>query len=348
MKQAAEHYGCKVNRGDMICCPFHDDRHPSMKLNRDYFYCFGCGATGDVIDFVARLFGLSSYEAAKKLAYDFGLDPDKPPAAMALKKPYPLARAFRDEEMYCQRVLCDYLHLLEHWKIEYAPQSPEDDLDDRLCGGVSYDRVYRSFVGRAHVCGTGAARECGGYAPEGRNHRRTGAAAETSGKGGAASWRRTSNRVRPTSPSGLTARASTKPCFVMIFSAGHKIIYTNGAFFTPDGRVTDDLPLRSEIFDELRCCAVSNIPRKISNIVELMKLAALLEDFPPEADRIHLANGTLMLDGSFTEGKPEIVRCRLPVAYNPVLPHQPAGWRFGWAAFTRRTFRLCRNISATA
>ena len=141
VKQAAEHYGCKVNRGDMICCPFHDDRHPSMKLNRDYFYCFGCGATGDVIDFVARLFGLSSYEAAKKLAYDFGLDPDKPPAAMALKKPYPLARAFRDEEMYCQRVLCDYLHLLEHWKIEYAPQSPEDDLDDRFveaCHMIEY------------------------------------------------------------------------------------------------------------------------------------------------------------------------------------------------------------------
>ena len=131
VKQAAEHYGCKVNRGDMICCPFHNDRHPSMKLNKDYFYCFGCGATGDVIDFVARLFGLSSYEAAKKLAYDFVIDPDKPPAAVALNKPYPLARAFRDDEMYCQRGLCDYLHLLERWKIEYAPQSPEDDLDDR-------------------------------------------------------------------------------------------------------------------------------------------------------------------------------------------------------------------------
>ena len=127
VKQAAEHYGCKVNRGDMICCPFHDDRHPSMKLNRDYFYCFGCGATGDVIDFVARLFGLSSYEAAKKLAYDFGIDPDKPPAAMALKKPYPLARAFRNNEMHCQRVLCDYLRLLERWKEEYTPKQQEDD-----------------------------------------------------------------------------------------------------------------------------------------------------------------------------------------------------------------------------
>ena len=141
IKQAAKHYGCKVNRGDMICCPFHDDRHPSMKLNRDYFYCFGCGATGDVIDFVARLFGLSSYEAAKKLAYDFGIDPDKPPAAMALKKPYPLARAFRDDEMYCQRVLCDYLRLLERWKVEYAPQLPEDDLDNRFveaCQMIEY------------------------------------------------------------------------------------------------------------------------------------------------------------------------------------------------------------------
>ena len=132
VKQAAEHYGYKVNRGDTICCPFHDDRHPSMKLNRDYFYCFGCGATGDVIDFVARLFGLSSYEAAKKLAYDFGIDPGKPPAAMALNKPHPLARAFRDDEMYCQRVLCNYLHLLERRKVEYAPQSPEDDLDNRF------------------------------------------------------------------------------------------------------------------------------------------------------------------------------------------------------------------------
>ena len=132
VKQAAEYYGYKVNRSDMICCPFHDDRHPSMKLNKDYFYCFGCGATGDVIDFVARLFGLSSYEAAKKLAYDFGINPDNPPVAMALKKPYPLARVFRNDEMYCLRVLCDYLHLLERWKIEYAPQSPEDNLDDRF------------------------------------------------------------------------------------------------------------------------------------------------------------------------------------------------------------------------
>ena len=47
----------------------------------------------------------------------------------------------------------------------------------------------------------------------------------------------------------------------------------------------------------------ANIPRKISNIVELMKLVALVEDFPPEPDRIHLSNGTLFLDGKICGGK---------------------------------------------
>ena len=63
--EAAAYYGLQVSRNGMACCPFHDDRHPSMKLNERYFYCFGCGATGDVIDLVAKLFDLSSYEAAK-------------------------------------------------------------------------------------------------------------------------------------------------------------------------------------------------------------------------------------------------------------------------------------------
>ena len=131
VKEAAEYYGLEVNRGNMVCCPFHADRTPSMKLNEDYFYCFGCGTSGDVIDLVAKLFNLSSYDAAKKLAYDFGIDPDKPPAAAALRKPkYPLAKAFQREELHCQRVLCDYLHLLERWKVQCAPKTPEDTIDD--------------------------------------------------------------------------------------------------------------------------------------------------------------------------------------------------------------------------
>ena len=133
VRQAAEHYGLEVGRNGMTRCPFHDDRHPSLKLNESYFYCFGCGATGDVIDFVARLFGLSSFEAVQKLAQDFGIGPDKPPAAAALPKPErPLLKAYRQEEVRCLRVLCDYLHLLERWMVQYAPKTPEDALDDRF------------------------------------------------------------------------------------------------------------------------------------------------------------------------------------------------------------------------
>lgn len=132
-KTSCEHYGLQVSRNGMTCCPFHDDRHPSMKLNERYFYCFGCGATGDVIDLVARLFNLSNYEAAQKLAHDFEIDPDKPPAAIALPKPErPLLRTYRQEEVRCLRVLCDYLHLLERWKVQYAPKTAADTLDDRF------------------------------------------------------------------------------------------------------------------------------------------------------------------------------------------------------------------------
>lgn len=63
--KAAEQYGIKINRNKMACCPFHNDRHPSMKIDQNYF-CFACGAKGDVIDFTARLFGISQFDAARK------------------------------------------------------------------------------------------------------------------------------------------------------------------------------------------------------------------------------------------------------------------------------------------
>lgn len=137
----------------------------------------------------------------------------------------------------------------------------------------------------------------------------------------------TKNKKQPDGamPVWFDGKHINEALFCEEFLQTHKIIFTNGAFFTPDGRITDELPLRGEIFEELKCCAVSNIPRTISNILELMKLAAQVEDFPPGQDRIHFVNGTLMLDGSFTEGKPDIVRNRLPIAYHPDAP-DPKLW----------------------
>ena len=72
--EAARYYGIETKGNEMCRCPFHDDRHPSMKLYEDHYHCFGCNAHGDVIDLVGRLFGLTAMQAAKKICEDFGLD----------------------------------------------------------------------------------------------------------------------------------------------------------------------------------------------------------------------------------------------------------------------------------
>ena len=74
-RKVAEYYGLQVKRNGLACCPFHDDKHPSMKIDKNY-HCFACGVGGDAIDYVSRLFGLSQYDAALKLIEDFTLPID--------------------------------------------------------------------------------------------------------------------------------------------------------------------------------------------------------------------------------------------------------------------------------
>ena len=126
-RMAAERYGLPIQQGGMVCCPFHADRTPSMKLNEEYFYCFGCRAHGDVIDLAARLFNLSGYDAAKKLATDFGMTEQKPSILARLQR----GASQAETERRCFRVLGDYLQILQDWKEHCAPQSPEDAIDPR-------------------------------------------------------------------------------------------------------------------------------------------------------------------------------------------------------------------------
>ncbi len=136
VKEAARHYGMRLGRNDMVCCPFHNDRHPSMKLNDRYYYCFGCGAGGDVVSLVAKLFGLSNYEAARKLANDFGIDPDPTPTCGVMKIPtlsvYQEQKVQEQEQAIYQKHICEYLHELEDWKERYAPTDPDEEFDERF------------------------------------------------------------------------------------------------------------------------------------------------------------------------------------------------------------------------
>ena len=125
--QAAAHYGMKIQRNHLTCCCFHDDHHPSMKLNYDYFYCFGCLAHGDVIDLVAQLHRESHYAAVLRISHDFVIDPNSPAPAAA--KPRPPRRS-TDEDL-CRSVLIDYEQLLKRWKQDYAPATAAAPINGR-------------------------------------------------------------------------------------------------------------------------------------------------------------------------------------------------------------------------
>ena len=135
-RDAAQLYGIEVKRGGMACCPFHDDRHPSMKVDTR-FHCFGCGADGDVIDFTSRLYNLSPKEAAEKLARDFGVayDSQAPPRRQYIRQKSE-AQKRKEKREHGWRVLADYFHLLRKWETDYSPKTPDEDLHPRFLEAI--------------------------------------------------------------------------------------------------------------------------------------------------------------------------------------------------------------------
>lgn len=151
-RQAAEQYGFQINGNGMMCCPFHRDRHPSMKADKG-FYCFACGAKGDVITFVADLFQLAPIEAAKKLAEDFRI-----PVEQGLCKKgqgikvvpkrtrYQTEQKMEQWERECIYILSDYLHLLEKWKVQYAPGSPGEEYTEEFVEACQRKEVVDYYL----------------------------------------------------------------------------------------------------------------------------------------------------------------------------------------------------------
>ena len=135
-RQAAEFYGIPVGRNGMACCPFHDDRHPSMKVDRR-FHSFACQADGDVIDFVAKYYNRSPREAAMQIADEFGIIYDSsvrsPPKPVRREKS-PM-QILEETKTKTYRVLSDYLHLLKEWERNFRPESMEK-IDERYVEAV--------------------------------------------------------------------------------------------------------------------------------------------------------------------------------------------------------------------
>ena len=96
-----------------------------------------CGATGDVIDFTARLYNLSPKEAAEKLAQDFGLayDSQAPPRRRHVRQKSE-AQKFKEDRDHAFRVLADYFHLLRKWETDYTPKTPEENPHPRFMEAI--------------------------------------------------------------------------------------------------------------------------------------------------------------------------------------------------------------------
>lgn len=139
VRQAAERYGLKPNRSGLIRCIFHNDKSPSMKVDRRY-YCFGCGCTGDAIDFTAQLFDIGLKDAAMKLADDFGIpysgrDRGSPQnrRSVSAKKPEPTPEElWQKKHLRCLRAYLDYLSLLLEWKEQYAPKTRTEEWHEKF------------------------------------------------------------------------------------------------------------------------------------------------------------------------------------------------------------------------
>ena len=144
-REAAAFYGIEVKRNGMACCPFHDDKNPSMKVDQR-FHCFGCGEDGDVIDFTAKLFDLSPKEAAEKLAQDFGLiyDSQAPPRRKYVRQKTE-AQKFREDRQRCYRVLSDYYYLLKKWEADNSPRTPEEEPHPRFVEAIQ-KKTYVEYL----------------------------------------------------------------------------------------------------------------------------------------------------------------------------------------------------------
>lgn len=153
-RDAALQYGISVNRNGMVCCPFHNDLHPSMKVDKG-FYCFACGEKGDVITFVAKLFNLAPLKAAEKLAVDFGIEIEKrkqkhiskaKKSEVSKVQQYSLEKEFDKWERKFSRVLSDYLHLLQEWKKKYAPQTDEEVWQDKFVEALKMEPLINYYL----------------------------------------------------------------------------------------------------------------------------------------------------------------------------------------------------------
>lgn len=164
VKEAAEHYGIKVDRAGKVCCIFHDDQHPSMKVD-ERFHCFACGADGDVIDFAAQLFGINLKEAARQLASDFNIPYNHTSNRWESVRSSPitarksLIQRLKNYQNENYRALCGYFRLLRQWEEEYSPKQPNDEWHPLFMEAIQNTARVEYLLDELQACSPEEAKE---------------------------------------------------------------------------------------------------------------------------------------------------------------------------------------------
>lgn len=137
LHKVAEYYGYKPNKAGFICCPFHSEKTPSMKIYDKDFHCFGCNEHGDIISFVQKLFGLSFPEALQKIDTDFSLDLFGVHTFEELRRSHRQQQALKAkrerEKAEQEQAEIEYWAVFDEWKRlddnkrNYAPKTPNEE-----------------------------------------------------------------------------------------------------------------------------------------------------------------------------------------------------------------------------
>ena len=115
-----------------------------------------------------------------------------------------------------------------------------------------------------------------------------------------------------------------EPEYCRDFLSQHPMRCINDRFYTVDGSLPDESKLKRTIYEEISPWLHAKVAQTVEQIIKALKLAAYADPLPLQCDRIHVANGTYFLDGTFTEEK-EYCNNRLSVPYRADAP-APEQW----------------------
>lgn len=139
MASVAERYGSIIGKNRFTNCIFHNDKHPSMKLYKDHYHCFSCGAHGDVVSFIAQRFGLSQYDAVTKITSDFRINNYGKQVNIHRYN----SKDTTDELII---LLSQFIKVLEQIRDKYSPCAPAEILHPLYVSSVKQLPTYQYYL----------------------------------------------------------------------------------------------------------------------------------------------------------------------------------------------------------